>query len=562
MKCITKYSILAISISIFLATGCTYRHADPTDAKEVLSSAYNNNKLSVPEDVLNELNPDTPVSEFSNVDVAKRFSVSANEVPAAEFFGRLMDSSSASVVVHPEVSGNITLNLDNVTIDQVFDAVYKMYGYRAEKQGRIYYVYPAGVHTETIPVDYLLLTRDSTTKLAVTNNTIKDSDDSSSSSDSSSSDSSSSSSDSGSSSDNSGGVNMTTNTKSDFWTELQKTLSGIIGTGEGRMVSVNPQAATVTVKGMPSEIQTVRDYLSQTKSSLRRQVVIEAKILEVKLSEDYAQGIDWNIILGSSKSRTKTMSNYSDSSGYIEGSVFSLLGGGFKFSLTDKHYSTLINLLQTQGDVTTLSSPRITALNNQRSVMKIGKDSYYLTDISTDTSATSSGSDNNIVASDFEFSPFFSGVSLDVLPQISADGKILMHVHPAVIDVQDDTKTMTIGNGQDFVLPLASTDVRETDTVVEAQSGDVILIGGLMRHNKGTEESKVPLLGDIPVLGELFKNRSVYDERSELVILLRPVIVGGDTWRQEIKKSSDLLEKWYPEEGTQKTRGFVMQGTD
>lgn len=557
---ISKLSVLALAVALTITSGCTYRHPAPAEVQTELQKAYQaSGKLAVPEEVLNELNPDLPVQSESSVEDSRRISVAANEVPAAEFFARLMDNSGASVVVHPDVSGSITVNLDNVTVDQVFDAVYRMYGFRAEKQGKIYYVYPAGVHTETIPVDYMLLTRESSTSVSISNNSLKDGDSGSDSSDSSSS--SSSGSDSGDSSSDSSGVTMSTSSKSDFWTELEKTLSKILGAGEGRMVSVNPQAATVTVRGMPSEIQNVRDYLNQTKNALRRQVVIEAKILEVYLNEDYAQGIDWSVILGNPNAlHGKNMSNYSPNTSHIEGSVFSLLGGGFKFSMSDKRYALLINLLQTQGDVTTLSSPRITALNNQRSVMKIGKDSYYLTDISTDSSTSTS--DNNIVSSSFDFSPFFSGVSLDVLPQISEDGRILMHVHPAVVMVQDDNKTIDLGSGKRMELPLATSDVRETDTVVEAQSGDVILIGGLMRHEKGSEVSKVPVLGDIPVVGELFKNRSIYDHKTELVILLRPVVVGGDTWRQEIRRSSDLLEKWYPEDADEKHRGFVMQGTD
>ena len=559
---ISKFSVLALSVALALTSGCTYRHPAPTEIQEELVKASRTpGKLAVPEEVLNELNPDLPVQSESFAEDSRRISVAANEVPAAEFFARLMDNSGASVVVHPEVSGTITVNLDNVTVDQVFDAVYRMYGYRAEKQGKIYFVYPAGVHTETIPVDYMLLTRESTTSVSISNNSLKDGDSSSDSSSSSGSSLSSGSSSDSESSDSTSGVSLSTNSKSDFWTELEKTLGKILGSGEGRMVSVNPQAATVTVRGMPSEIQNVRDYLNQTRNALRRQVVIEAKILEVHLNEDYAQGIDWSLILGNPNSQyVKDMGTRNTSTSHIEGSVFSLLGGGFQFSMSDKRYSVLINLLQTQGDVTTLSSPRITALNNQRSVMKIGKDSYYLTDISTDSNTSSS--DNNIVSSSFDFSPFFSGVSLDVLPQISDDGRILMHVHPAVISVQDDNKTINLGDGKRMELPLATSDVRETDTVVEAQSGDVILIGGLMRHEKGTQESKVPVLGDIPVVGELFKNRSIYDNKTELVILLRPIVVGGDTWRQEIRKSTDLLEKWYPDNAEDRPRGFVMQGTD
>lgn len=555
---ITKTTI-AILISAVLTSGCVYSHLEPKEVKEELQAAIDNNaQLEIPEDVLNELNPNNPMESNYQVAGVRRVTVAANNVPAAEFFGQVMAETNTSVVVHPEVSGNISLNLQDVTAQEIFDALYKMYGYRVDKQGTVYYVYPAGVHTETLPINYIFLKRISDTSVNITNNTVSnttsDSSDFSDSSDSSSFDSSSD-----SSGESSSGTNVNTTSESDFWTELQKTLQSIIGQGEGRMVSVNPQAANVTVRGTPDEISAVRNFLSITEQSLRRQVVIEAKILEVSLNENYSQGIEWSKIFNGNSEESKLISTNSGWLGGVTDSVYSVLGGGVKLDLSDQKYSALVTLLKTQGDVSTLSSPRITALNNQKAVMKIGKDSYFLTDISTDSSSTSS-TENNLVSSDYDFEPFFSGVALDVIPQISEDGKVIMHIHPAVIEVQEDKKVVRI-NGQDSELPFASSDIRETDTLVEANSGDIIVIGGLMRQDKGELESKVPLLGDIPYLGELFTNKVRYDNKSELVILLKPVIVGGNTWNEELNRSLKLLEKWYPE-GESKPSFFVSDWED
>lgn len=544
-----KKSSLALLLITCFATGCVYHHPDPKEVKDELSDAMlQADQIEIPEDVLNELNPDNPLDGDYHASKVRRVTVAANNVPAAEFFAQIMGETNESVVVHPEVSGEITINMDNVTPDQIFESVYKMYGYRTEKQGGVYYVYPSGVHTETLPINYLFLKRASETNISISNNTVSSKDSNSSSDNSSSSSSSSNnSSDNGSSSDEStSGAVLQTKSESDFWTELEKTLNGIVGDGEGRMVRVNPQAATITVRGMPNEIDSVRHFLEITENSLRRQVVIEAKLLEVTLSEGYEQGIQWSKIFNNNSGESKSIGTASPWAGGSTNSVFSLLGGGFNLSMSDSKYSAVINLLKTQGDVSTLSSPRITALNNQRAVIKVGKDSYFLTGISTDSSSTSS-SETNLVSSDYTFSPFFSGVSLDVLPQISENGSILLHIHPAVIEVAEDKKNIMI-NDKKTELPFASSEIRETDTIVEAKSGDVIVIGGLMTHKKGDLESKIPLLGDIPWLGELFTNKSVYDKKSELVILLRPIVSGGDTWKDELKKSYDLLQKWYPNE--------------
>ena len=201
-----------------------------------------------------------------------------------------------------------------------------------------------------------------------------------------------------------------------------------------------------------------------------------------------------------------------------------------------------VNLLQTQGDVSILSSPRITTSNNQKAVIKVGEDEYFVTkfETSTVTSASSTTSSPSV-----EYTPFFSGVSLDVTPQIKDDGSVLMHIHPAVIKVEEQVKTI-VYNGQTSSLPMAKSTIRETDTVVQANSGDVIVIGGLIEERKVDETSKVPLLGDIPYIGNLFKSTDKVTEKVELVILIRPIVAGGETWKNELRRSNELLEKWYP----------------
>ncbi|WP_093143281.1 pilus (MSHA type) biogenesis protein MshL [Ruminobacter amylophilus] len=540
----------AIALSLAMCVGCVYNHPQPKEAQDELALALSQAGLSdVPEDVLNELNPDNPLDEQYSIGNASRISIAANNVPASEFFARIMNQTNSSVVVHPEVSGNITLNLDNVTTDEVFDAVYRMYGYYTEKKNSVYYVYPAGIHTENIPINYLSMIRDAETKLSIVNNTVTNSDSDSSSNSSSSS----SSSDSDSSSNSSSGTKVTTTAKSDFWTDLQNVLSSIVGTDEGRLVKVNPHAAVVTVRGMPEDIQNVKNYLDSIESNLHRQVVIESKILEVTLDENYAQGIDWSAITG----HTFKFGSAKAFGGGSGDAIIGIMGGGLSFSAESSHFNALMNFLKTQGDVTTLSSPRITALNNQKAIMKVGTDSYFLTDISVDTSASTTTS-SNYITSDVTFKPFFSGVSLDVLPQINDNNEVLMHIHPAVIDVKEDSKTVNLGGGSSAMqLPLASSQVRETDTIVKVKSGDVILIGGLMRSEVGEYVSKVPVLGDIPYLGELFTNRNNFNHKKELVILLKPVVVDGNTWKNEIGKSMDLLKKWYPNDDGEKKSSDV-----
>ena len=121
-----------------------------------------------------------------------------------------------------------------------------------------------------------------------------------------------------------------------------------------------------------------------------------------------------------------------------------------------------------------------------------------------------------------------------------------MHIHPAVIKVEEQIKTLVYGDEQTLAMPMAKSTIRETDTVVQANSGDVIVIGGLIEERKVDETSKVPLLGDIPYIGNLFKSTDKVTEKVELVILIRPIVAGGETWKNELRRSNELLEKWYP----------------
>ncbi|WP_409420975.1 pilus (MSHA type) biogenesis protein MshL [Pseudaeromonas sp. ZJS20] len=544
----TKTSWTTLLLALGLG-GCShYHHPVPSDAKQTLKEAQKAAvaPLQVPEAVNDELLPSNPMLPVARPQVAEqRFRVAAKEVEASDFFGSLMRDSRYSVAVHPGVSGRITLELRDVTLPEVLDTVSSLYGYDIERKGNVYHVYPAGLRTETLPINYLMMTRQGLSRTTINSGRVSDQGSSNtlSSSDSSSS-SSSSSSNSGNTSNTSSanGTSIETDTKTDFWTELQTTLQKLVGSGDGRMVQVNPQAGLVTLRAMPADIRAVKAYLNQSEQHLKRQVILEAKILEVTLNEGYEQGVQWDnfsisagatALTGGSLVAIPTTTN----------TIGKAIGGGASFLLSDGTFSAVINMLKTQGDVSTLSSPRVTAINNQKAVIKVGSDEYFVTDVSTTTvTGTSTTS-----SPDVELTPFFSGIALDVTPQIDDDGKVLLHVHPSVIDVTEQQKTIDLGDDNTLTLPLAYSDIRESDTVVEAKSGDIIVIGGLMRTNKEQQVSKVPLLGDIPFLGQAFTNRKDVNTKTELVIMLKPQVVESNTWQQELQRSSALLDKWYPE---------------
>ncbi|MFV0449118.1 MAG: pilus (MSHA type) biogenesis protein MshL [Vibrio sp.] len=537
----------AVMVSL---VGCSMGHRDPEEAKQSLNQSINEansrNLDNLPPSVEADLMPDMDSVVTTPEQNLKRFRIQANDVQAKAFFASLVKGTEYSVALHPSVDGKITVNLSEVTLDEVLEVVRDLYGYQIEKVGKVIQVYPAGLRTVTIPVDYLQFKRSGRSLTSITTGTLttadSDSDDSSSSSSNSSSSSSSS-----SSSDNSakaGGTEIETISESDFWPQLQTAVTQLVGSGSGQSVVVTPQASVITVRAYPDEIREVRRFLGVSQQRMHRQVIMEAKILEVTLNDGYQQGINWNKMFTSNGTSYQIGVGDTSAISTLPGldTIGTLLGGQTNIVMSSGSFESVLSFMSTQGDLNVLSSPRVTAANNQKAVIKVGTDEYYVTDLS---SVVGSG-DNSEASPDVELTPFFSGISLDVTPQIDDKGHVLLHVHPAVIEVEQQTKSITY-NDKVISLPLAKSSIRESDSVIRAKDGDVVVIGGLMKTNILNQTSKVPFLGDIPGLGHAFRNTSQVTQKTELVILLKPTVVGVNTWQKELERSRDLLQEWFPD---------------
>lgn len=547
-------------MTLLLVACQTVDRPNPVESKQAIaeslataeSAALAPPPAVLPDEVQRELASNSLLAGFAPAKRAeRRFDVSAHDVDAKVFFPSLVQGTPLSVAVHPDVSGQISLSLKGVTLNEALQVVEDIYGYEVSRENRILRIYPAGMRTETFSLNYLYMERQGLSLTSVNSGRISDNNNSSSGSNNSNNNGNSNNSNSNSNSDSSSnsesseqtnGTFIRSKTKSDFWGELKETLVSIVGdSGGGRQVVVTPQAGLVTIRAYPNEIRQVRNFIKTAESHLQRQVILEAKVLEVTLSDGYQQGIHWESVLGHAGSTDITFGT-SPTTG-LSDQITSVLGGVTSIQLKGSDFSTMISLLDTQGDVDVLSSPRVTASNNQKAVIKVGTDEYFVTDVSSTTVAGTTP----VTTPEVELTPFFSGIALDVTPQIDAEGNVLLHIHPSVIDIKEQTKTIKISDST-LELPLAQSEIRESDTVIKAASGDVVVIGGLMKSENIELVSKVPLLGDIPYLGEAFTNRANSTVKTELVILLKPVVVGADTWETELKRSQELLDRWYPEE--------------
>jgi len=213
------------------------------------------------------------------------------------------------------------------------------------------------------------------------------------------------------------------------------------------------------------------------------------------------------------------------------GAAGSLFGLAFQTS----NFAALLNFLETQGDVHVLSSPRIATLNNQKAVLKVGTDEFFVTNVSSTTTTGTA----TTTTPEVTLQPFFSGIALDVTPRIDQNDEIILHVHPSVSLVTTVNKTVNIGGvGGTLNLPLASSSVSETDSIVRARDGQIVAIGGLMRQATFDDQSGLPGLPKM-----IFGQTSKSTQKRELVILIKPTVINSDSdWSNDIARSRDRIK--------------------
>lgn len=514
--------------------------------------------LAVPDSVTQDLLALASPMQQGQV-MQPRFNVAAANVDVADFFTSLVADTDYSVAIHPAVSGQITLDLKQVTLNEAFAVIEQLYGYHVQQVGSIYKVMPGGLRTETIAVNYLLMQRSGNSSISVTAGGISSSQGNNNSGNSNNNNQNSNQNNNNQNnnqnnnnqngnnqSGQSNGSSVQSSSQTDFWKDLKEAITGVMGSGPDRAVVISPQAGLVTVRGLPSEIEAVRAYLGQTEESLQRQVILEVKIIEVTLNDDYQQGINWSQIAGTIGS---TDINFSNNSFNLGNNITAQIGGLGSIGFDGDDFSGVINLLETQGNAQVLSSPRVTAINNQKAVIKVGSDEYYVTGVSsssnlTDTTGTGTGITRDVPIPELE--PFFSGIALDVTPQINVDGDVILHVHPSVSETSELSKSINLGGTSSYTLPSAQTNIRESDTIIKARNGEIVVIGGLMQSTISDNESKVPVLGSVPLLGKLFTSISKIERKKELIILIKPTVSSGSAMQQQLKQSADLIDQWYP----------------
>ena len=576
-----------VAIAAALLGSCAFR-VDQGILSEIESATAQ--KAGQPDAVRQALLPPlrAEMPKVPGAPVEPRFDLVVNAAPARQVFVSIVSGTRYSMIVNPAVSGTLSLNLKDVTVREALEAIREAYGYEFRIDGSRIYVESAGLQTRVFQVNYLIGLRSGRSDVRVSSGAI-----------------------SGAAQQGGAGApaaavtapgtpgqatspalgafglssiatasldasRVSTVSQSDLWNELTNALRSLIGTGPGRNVVVSPQSGVIVIRAMPEELRSAEKYLKAMRLSVERQVMIEAKVVDVTLNNAYQAGINWAAfsssrrvsggVIGSNTQLGTTGNLFTGNQALVvnptgrvintgilgtglAGTAVSAAGavgaGVFGLAVQTNNFAALLEFLESQGNVQVLSSPRVAALNNQKAVLKVGTDQFFVTNV-TGTPVQNVAGVTTAIQLTPTLNSFFSGVSLDITPQIDEDGNILLHIHPLVSNVVQQDLTFNFGGGgTDTTLPLAKSSINETDTIVRVQDGNIVALGGLMKVDVANDRSGIPLLQDLPGVGVLFGNTTRTRTKRELVILLKPTVIKGERdWEEGAQQTRDRMQNF------------------
>ncbi len=438
-------------------------------------------------------------------------SFSVKGIDVREVLRGLAQASELNIVFDPDISGSVTIDLKDVTLADALELILGPLGLEYRRERNVIRVRKPQLETRIFSLDYVNLMRSGTSTMSVSASAAA-----------------------------TGGVSIGGTTgptpvvggglaggsvsvdskqrEIEFYKDIADDLKPLLSP-QGRL-AVNKQSGTVAVTDFPANLRQVAAFLEKVTGTILRQVLINAQVLEVALSDSFRFGIDWTVVaeILASQGTLTALQRLSPNTGL------------FQIGVTGSDYSVVIDTISTQGEVNVLSNPRVTALNNQKAVIRVARDDVFFV---TQVSIVEQG--GQLIERTTQTIPqvVSIGVTLDVTPQIASDGTVTMHIHPIVTDKLGDAVSPT---GE--TAPIVS--IRETDTLVRVADGQTVIIGGLMEDKDDDRVEKVPVIGDIPYLGGLFRKTTKTGRKSELVILLTPTVLVGDRVQQT---ATDAIEK-------------------
>lgn len=579
---IQEHEVSAMIESFLYSPALTVRTASLLAASVLLGACAADRPLRTPS-VSEAIRAEVPMPAAASTDVPARVSdalaepalptialppepridLLVNNAPARQVFLALVADTRYSMLLHPDVAGTLSVTLRGVTINEALESIRDVYGYDFKIEGQRITVFAPTLQTRVFTINYPNSQRRGNSDLRVSSGGGQASGTGSTRTSNGGNTTADAVNDTNAAQTESSRVS--TSSRTDFWTELTDAVKSMVGSKDGRSVVTSAQAGVMAVRAMPDELRQVEQFLKAAQVSVERQVMLEAKVVQVELRDGYQSGIDWSglrnsgkatgaygVLSGNNTSNTLISGVQNNlpgfaaaTAGLVEGVSLPAAGTGlFGLAFATEGFQAVLGFLETRGDVQILSSPRIATLNNQKAVLKVGTDEYFVTGVSGGSNNTS-GSTTGLTTTlpDITFTPFFSGISLDVTPQIDDGDTITLHVHPSVVTVSEKVKQVDLGTIGNYRFPLASSNVNESDTLVRIQDGRIVAIGGLMQIESTLNSSGLPGSSDTP-LAVLLGNKANNGRKKEIVVLIKPTIIRNQQdWDAQNRRSRAALDE-------------------
>ena len=518
------------------------------------------------------------------------YSVVVNNVKVQDLLFALARDAKLNVDIHPGIAGIVSMNAIDQTLPQLLTRISKQVDMRFELDGPNLVVMPDTPYLKNYKIDYFNIARDVTGTVS-TNTQISTS-------------ALATGSGGVASTGNTSRIQIENKSKNRFWESLEKNLKDLLhetdkifpegstetvteqntsqstsGTGattptvnaargshvnqtlagspnpasiqnsgalvvkrmtfrEAASVIANPESGVITVRATSRQQEKVQEFIDRVMSSARRQVLIEATIVEVKLSDGYQQGIEW--------SRITSGTDYKISKPSLTTNVGSAVTP-FIIKYSDRNPVSLlasVELLRAFGTVKVLSSPKLTVLNNQTATLKVSEDFVYFNvkqEVAVGTVISGVLANSNIATTTTPQSVSI-GFFMSLTAQISDTDTVTLNVRPSISSIaelkQDPNPDLAKNNIKNLVPQIRT---REIESMLRIESGDIAVLGGLMEDRMENRTGRLPVLGDIPFLGEIFNTRDNSSSKSELVILLRPTVIKDASINGDFSVFKDTL---------------------
>ena len=289
---------------------------------------------------------------------------------------------------------------------------------------------------------------------------------------------------------------------------------------EAASVIANPENGIITVRATAKQHEKIQEFIDMVMANARREVMIEATIAEVRLSDNYQQGIDWSSLALGGKGFSLTQSGTAGLPSANTGSMFNLAYLNPTSRLGS--LSASVSLLESFGKVKVLSSPKLSVMNNQTAMLRVVDNNVYFT-VNSTTTPCSPAPCTPLISYTTTISTVPIGFTMSITPEINENDSVLLNIHPAITrllsEVTDPTPNLTVTN------QVPETSTREMESVLKLQNNQIAVLGGLMEDQINNLDDEVPFIAKIPLLGNLFKNRNDTTSKTELVVFLRPVVI-------------------------------------